>query len=222
MTSYLLHACGDVSPAGNSASVIEGSAPRMWRCFYVWFLMEVVVFICSTHVEMFPPCGLRGRPFSHLLHACGDVSGLSLRLSGGSRSAPRMWRCFSPLDHQTKNQKICSTHVEMFPNSLGGTGMVYKSAPRMWRCFPPKKDRDRGGHICSTHVEMFPPHQAPAHPRPDLLHACGDVSKLVLRDINLIRSAPRMWRCFLGHLVVGKTEGICSTHVEMFPTGISS
>ena len=51
--------------------------------------------------------------------------------------------------------------------------------------------------ICSTHVEMFPKTTTITTAEKNLLHACGDVSmKLFVKD-GLIRSAPRMWRCFL-------------------------
>ena len=91
-----------------------------------------------------------------------------------------------------------------------------QSAPRMWRCFSSPSPDLLSRPICSTHVEMFPFHRCHGRPHRDLLHACGDVSKLVLRDINLIRSAPRMWRCFSSSLSLASISAICSTHVENF------
>ena len=34
--------------------------------------------------------------------------------------------------------------------------------------------------------------------------------------------APRMWRCFSPYLFVSLLEGVCSTHVEMFPPSCTS
>ena len=51
----------------------------------------------------------------------------------------------------------------------------------------------------------------------DLLHACGDVSVIPRPPIPHPPSAPRMWRCFRHGRFQSQKEGICSTHVEMFP-----
>ena len=49
-----------------------------------------------------------------------------------------------------------------------------------------------------------------------LLHACGDVSSCWQLFRTVIRSAPRMWRCFFGMLCRIPFAPVCSTHVEMF------
>ena len=94
----LLHACGDVSLYELVDWRYSQSAPRMWRCFRAQERPLRQSQICSTHVEMFPGPDSAASRRSHLLHACGDVSGLTAENSIFSQSAPRMWRCF-PLVH---------------------------------------------------------------------------------------------------------------------------
>lgn len=55
-------------------------APRMWRCFLPQNLLGFLIVVCSTHVEMF----LLYMPVlwvpTRLLHACGDVSEVTLSI----------------------------------------------------------------------------------------------------------------------------------------------
>ena len=145
---------------------------------------------------MFPGPDSAASRRSHLLHACGDVSGLTAENSIFSQSAPRMWRCFYQSEHSKKVSLICSTHVEMFPtrccawrsssdllHACGDVSTVPRpldqlgeSAPRMWRCF-------RTGAEGVVEAE---------------------------------ESAPRMWRCFHAGALETPVSKICSTHVEMF------
>ena len=71
--------------------------------------------------------------------------------------------------------------------------------------------------VCSTHVEMFPTSAANANSAERLLHACGDVSLMVMSSSEFGRFAPRMWRCFLLRPLRLRLTYVCSTHVEMFP-----
>ena len=64
---------------------------------------------------------------------------------------------------------------------------------------------------------MFPPSEYLQGPEQSLLHACGDVSALLLFHHHFHRSAPRMWRCFHDMQRPSDHRGVCSTHVEMFP-----
>ena len=151
-------------------------------------------------------------------------------------SAPRMWRCFCSRSQLAGNGDVCSTHVEMFPQTLqliqeeqcllhacgdvsswdGLSQQGVESAPRMWRCFPLGNHQEGIDLVCSTHVEMFLRDAYLVTLRWCLLHACGDVSPLDSADADLIWSAPRMWRCFLTYLLSVRLAGVCSTHVEMF------
>ena len=90
----LLHACGDVSIRVMFSDTICRFAPRMWRCFLEELLVEFVVRVCSTHVEMFLSRKPPQRPQDCLLHACGDVSWSDAATRDSCRFAPRMWRCF--------------------------------------------------------------------------------------------------------------------------------
>ena len=74
-------------------------------------------------------------------------------------------------------------------------------------------------HVCSTHVEMFLSCIIQSILQDRLLHACGDVSAPSVRHALIRRSAPRMWRCFPLLYPVLFIPWVCSTHVEMFPTG---
>ena len=173
-------------------------------------------------------------------------------------SAPRMWRCFFECQKILPFGLICSTHVEMFlgdgtsstplrhllhacgdvSNEACAPDCEAESAPRMWRCFYRSAYLVAHLVICSTHVEMFLFKQILIGPSRNLLHACGDVSVLELRDGDglgnllhacgdvsdafpdadcLILSAPRMWRCFPESGKGHAPACICSTHVEMFP-----
>ena len=192
----LLHACGDVSHLEVSAKLIDGSAPRMWRCFLVTRKSRDKVDICSTHVEMFLFFVIHGLMVLYLLHACGDVSWLDSWHPLCRRSAPRMWRCFRRYLRLDFGRVICSTHVEMFPCMSWSTGdtanllhacgdvstlvpwkrLCPRSAPRMWRCFCMPLSVSRITQICSTHVEMFLWATMRTIGGAHLLHACGDVS----------------------------------------------
>ena len=232
--SNLLHACGDVSHETNHALGPCQSAPRMWRCFCGNGRVTDPHGICSTHVEMFLSHGLQERQRPDLLHACGDVSSRFDAKVMEKESAPRMWRCFLRRPHYGKSYSICSTHVEMFlmlitllasmANLLHACGDVSagaysstlgeSSAPRMWRCFCPSLPARSPSAICSTHVEMFLQADAKGWTSRHLLHACGDVSAMVVKmrehllhacgDVSVgiinhhvtFSSAPRMWRCF--------------------------
>ena len=52
------------------------------------------MYVCSTHVEMFPLHLCLDKVDMGLLHACGDVSPSTMAYDGHEASAPRMWRCF--------------------------------------------------------------------------------------------------------------------------------
>ena len=131
-----------------------------------------------------------------LLHACGDVSMVWSSATRTAMFAPRMWRCFWLVSLGLHNQKVCSTHVEMFPEGnpqgddrlrlLHACGDVStfttveefmnEFAPRMWRCFSCRLWQQSFWCVCSTHVEMFPTSQPLDSTTRSLLHACGDVS----------------------------------------------
>ena len=168
----------------------------MWRCFLRFQHTAVSAGVCSTHVEMFQLCRLFLRICRGLLHACGDVSRPVQFVQAFRRFAPRMWRCFFHLSSFSPLEKVCSTHVEMFPPShepisfpsslLHACGDVSATrpsgphydefAPRMWRCFRATRGQDRGIQVCSTHVEMFLMMSRSFRACVSLLHACGDVS----------------------------------------------
>ena len=115
MLRCLLHACGDVSPPSPSEGYGSKFAPRMWRCFLAEIFDWADWAVCSTHVEMFHLFAVHCSIVCGLLHACGDVSSVSVSCSGFPEFAPRMWRCFPVFGTQSLPQKVCSTHVEMFP-----------------------------------------------------------------------------------------------------------
>ena len=110
-----------------------------------------------------------------LLHACGDVSSKNSSSNSSCGFAPRMWRCFYPVNLLKGLKTVCSTHVEMF---LGLTR----------------------------------PHETLA----GLLHACGDVSIILISHEDMSKFAPRMWRCFCQVCCISWSCWVCSTHVEMF------
>ena len=90
-------------------------------------------------------------------------------------------------------------------------------APRMWRCFYKDYCKEGKDYVCSTHVEMFPSRRRPRRPGWGLLHACGDVSIRIPHPFFTELFAPRMWRCFGSEPSCHQREGVCSTHVEIFP-----
>ena len=151
----MLHARGDVSDMATLRVLIIWYAPRTWRCFHSMIDHSVTVFVCSTHVEMFPHCRREVLVPHGMLHARGDVSQASLRLYRILVYAPRTWRCFRRLHPCADRGGVCSTHVEMFLldchfllhslrmlHARGDVSMdqvIYKArelyAPRTWRCF---------------------------------------------------------------------------------------
>ena len=90
-------------------------------------------------------------------------------------------------------------------------------APRMWRCFSFRDALHQQCDVCSTHVEMFPVPATLGSVVAGLLHACGDVSISPTCQKTDTLFAPRMWRCFYRKAWAYDDEGVCSTHVEMFP-----
>ena len=158
---------------------------------------------------------VRGRGRS-LLHACGDVSSTRRSTTTSPGFAPRMWRCFLDDKSRLTVISVCSTHVEMFPRPtmahrlsaglLHACGDVsacmvelpkaHLFAPRMWRCFLADDLLRCECDVCSTHVEMFLGGHRFQVSGVRLLHACGDVSRLLTTLKERKRFAPRMWRCF--------------------------
>ena len=151
--SNLLHACGDVSQLKSVEGPFGLSAPRMWGCFPQDGTGRQSALICSTHVEMLPRPKRVPMPTSHLLHACGDVSGAYFTKAMVSGSAPRMWRCFSSSLSLASISAICSTHVENF--SIIFYHKSHLIAPRMWRCFLLYQRFIAQCFDCSTYVEIF-------------------------------------------------------------------
>ena len=173
-----------------------------------------------------------------LLHACGDVSYNEHLDLLKIASAPRMWRCFYKEEGLLLPLSVCSTHVEMFPgihspgalrirllHACGDVSISRPSAlpsalsaPRMWRCFLDENAPPMFVGVCSTHVEMFLAGLYLTSAGVSLLHACGDVSIILISHEDMSKSAPRMWRCFFSISTVLTFDEVCSTHVEMFLT----
>ena len=110
----MLHARGDVSESGMSASQEMKYAPRTWRCFHHDGPAHRRGYVCSTHVEMFPSTSTITSGKGSMLHARGDVSS-SLHCSILTLEyAPRTWRCFFLTHEEARRHIVCSTHVEMF------------------------------------------------------------------------------------------------------------
>ena len=238
LAACLLHACGDVSDKSSGTSRTARFAPRMWRCFQRCRHSDQAGQVCSTHVEMFPHMVQKYLGKTSLLHACGDVSRFADRRSVSVEFAPRMWRCFPAPAEDPAARVVCSTHVEMFLESLefcqeglcllhacGDVSMHERSnsspgryAPRMWRCFLLISATYQLRKVCSTHVEMFLSTRSIFYINDSLLHACGDVSKTAEASGWDESFAPRMWRCFLPFVSALRSCQVCSTHVEMFLT----
>ena len=88
----LLHACGDVSFSRFKHGILQGFAPRMWRCFLHVEGEIGKADVCSTHVENFSIIIYHK---SHLIAPrCGDVSCCISASFSSALSAPRMWRFY--------------------------------------------------------------------------------------------------------------------------------
>ena len=72
--------------------------------------------------------------------------------------------------------------------------------------------------VCSTHVEMFLGSSKKHRKEHGMLHARGDVSSVYDFTADMPEYALRTWRCFCHSTGRGSLYGVCSTHVEMFPT----
>ena len=192
---HLLHARGGVSPFRFSWKKLWLSSPRTWRCFSIMLYTLNMIWIFSTHVEVF----LHAYVFSYrpvnLLHARGGVSETFAYEPLAIESSPRTWRCFY---------------------KRGKAGGTRESSPRTWRCFwlPPRCSRK--AVIFSTHVEVFLTHMEFTRGHRDLLHARGGVSIHSKRLHWLWWSSPRTWRCFRWQSVIYNWAWIFSTHVEVF------
>ena len=73
-----LHACGDVSGCIDTIDWVAEFSPRMWRCFQLNLSDFPTHWVFSTHVEMFRFPAASKDEGARFLHACGDVSALSL------------------------------------------------------------------------------------------------------------------------------------------------
>ena len=150
-----LHARGDVSISKAFEVIAAQFSPRTWRCFQHRRPPCFIVWVFSTHVEMFlhglifPPLRIR------FLHARGDVSSSAACCAQSARFSPRTWRCFQLFAAFIELTGVFSTHVEMFlpqsPRSprlrcflhargdvsapIGSKHSLYTFSPRTWRCF---------------------------------------------------------------------------------------
>ena len=151
-----------------------------------------------------------------MLHARGDVSTVAAIFINKKLYAPRTWRCFFISSTTNWLEKVCSTHVEMFPSTIGLknglSGMLHargdvsasaglsgsqkEYAPRTWRCFILSVSLSMYSCVCSTHVEMFPKSDFLSPEFFRMLHARGDVSIEESAIVARVTYAPRTWRCF--------------------------
>ena len=135
---------------------MEKSAPRLWGCFYIKIDPVLFPAVCPTPVGVF--LLWRGQCVSYegLPHACGGVSWKRTSSYCGSKSAPRLWGCFSV-------PSALGTRIGSLPHACGGVSddnsEPYRfswSAPRLWGCFF-KDARDRlKPAVCPTPVGVFP------------------------------------------------------------------
>ena len=89
-----LHVCGGVSWGVSVMPDVVRSSPRVWRCFQLLGLPDLVHQVLSTCVEVFP-CDAQCETAAHgPLHVCGGVSELHISYLNDKKSSPRVWRCF--------------------------------------------------------------------------------------------------------------------------------
>ena len=110
----LLHVRGGVSDGEPINTVLIGSSPRPWRCFWLDGCVRERRCVFSTSVEVFLETLELNTIRVSLLHVRGGVSRFSKASCANRVSSPRPWRCFCPRSPDPPRQKVFSTSVEVF------------------------------------------------------------------------------------------------------------
>ena len=114
ITWSLLHVRGGVSVPAVKYGRDHESSPRTWRCFWNYLMISGIVWVFSTHVEVFLYINRLPANFESLLHARGGVSMGQIFAHVNRESSPRTWRCFLCWYSSRVKHWVFSAHVEVF------------------------------------------------------------------------------------------------------------
>ena len=90
------------------------------------------------------------------------------------------------------------------------------SSPRPWGCFLGPLDCHMEGEVFPTPVGVFPTHRGQVLQSHGLPHARGGVSLAKVRALEIDRSSPRPWGCFLGSRRGAYADCVFPTPVGVF------
>ena len=151
----LPHARGGVSEGFKAYTVMIGSSPRTWGCFYETPQNPRIRKVFPTHVGVFLKVKSWQKLLNRLPHARGGVSPEGYEEVPYVLSSPRTWGCFHTCLPLRYACLVFPTHVGVFLRTLGNSGIQCclpharggvslhsgdwrcprTSSPRTWGCF---------------------------------------------------------------------------------------
>ena len=192
----LPHARGGVSEGFKAYTVMIGSSPRTWGCFYETPQNPRIRKVFPTHVGVFLKVKSWQKLLNRLPHARGGVSPEGYEEVPYVLSSPRTWGCFHTCLPLRYACLVFPTHVGVFlykalhichphrlPHARGGVSTVRTSVSEGYVVFP-------------THVGVFLCIRGTGAVRARLPHARGGVSSQFLLFTYTQKSSPRTWGCF--------------------------
>ena len=174
--------------------------------------------------------------FYGLPHARGGVSQKQRCVVCIGWSSPRTWGCFLDICRFASVQMVFPTHVGVFlfapsptsgffslPHARGGVSCAEQalicfvwSSPRTWGCFYESQHNQPSHRVFPTHVGVFLISDHAASIPVRLPHARGGVSNGTGVILEINRSSPRTWGCFLEDRFYKERSEVFPTHVGVF------
>ena len=220
-----------------SATMINGSSPRMWGTPGQPRMVDLPDRFIPTHVGNSLPVHASRYSTSVHPHACGELGDASTTAYWDAGSSPRMWgtRCrrvvrfcqYRFIPTHVGNSRfafgiMCSATVH--PHACGelGAPLIFSfasigSSPRMWgtQCGP-GSDRNEFRFI-PTHVGNSQRQRSgsgllPVHP-----HACGELPVTYPTGSENVGSSPRMWGTLIRPQLATRRCRFIPTHVGNSP-----
>ena len=149
----VLHVCGGDPWTLDPSRFSSWCSPRMWRWSWLLEIVQALLIVFSTYVEVILYFLLFIFLVECVLHVCGgDPQPLPLALVYALCS-PRMWRWSLPLRYSNRRSLVFSTYVEVIPKTRAEVSKTYRvlhvcggdpntikavkeknlCSPRMWR-----------------------------------------------------------------------------------------
>ena len=149
----ILHVCGGDPNASGTISYEQVYSPRMWRWSWIQLIVNVMLTVFSTYVEVIPYSPNLFIKWECILHVCGGDPTPPVTLLIRSGYSPRMWRWSYWYFLWVMVTGVFSTYVEVIPrlwsNGSWSSCILHvcggdparaefytnfnKYSPRMWR-----------------------------------------------------------------------------------------